>query len=171
MAAVLPVIQGIGTAIGAATTAMGGPAGLIGTALAAGGTIYQGMATNAAAKSQAASLKARGDEELAAATRRAASARREARLAQSRAAAIAGASGAGVTDPTVTDIMSDLENEGQYNALSALYEGRTKRANYRTEAKIAKQEGRSALMASYLNAGSTIYGNYAKQKELAYYRK
>lgn len=60
---------------------------------------------------------------IAASQRTAAEERRQADLIASRALAVAAASGGGVSDPTVVDILARTRGEGAFRAQVALYEG------------------------------------------------
>lgn len=81
--------------------------------------------------------------------------RKRAQQFMSRARAVAGASGAGVSDPTVTDIITDIGTQGEVNALNALYEGATASRGYRQGARAARNEARATGTAAYLGAAST----------------
>ena len=87
----------------------------------------------------------------------------------SRARAVAAASGAGADDPTVQDIIVDLETEGEMAALSRLYEGGAQARDARTFARMADIEGENAERNAYADAAgtllggaSTLYGRYGK---------
>jgi hypothetical protein len=81
--------------------------------------------------------------------------RRRAQHVMSRARAVAGASGAGVSDPTVTNILTDIETQGEMNALNALFEGHTAARANRQGAAMARNEARAAGTAGYFGAAST----------------
>lgn len=80
-------------------------------------------------------------QEGAASQRRAKEIRRQTNLKVSSAKARAGASGAGATDPTALDIYSDLEGDGEYNALTALYEGNSRASLLRSQANLTEYQG------------------------------
>lgn len=69
--------------------------------------------------------------------------RRQGRLAASRALAVAAASGAGVSDPSIIDLISRTEGEAHYRASVALYEGEAEARQLRYEA--AAGRGNAAL--------------------------
>ena len=73
----------------------------------------------------------------------------------SRARAVAGASGAGVSDPTVADIITDIETEGEYAALSALASGNAMARGYRIGARSARNEASATRTGGYMNMAST----------------
>jgi hypothetical protein len=81
--------------------------------------------------------------------------RKKAKNLMSRARAVAGASGAGSSDPTVTNILTDIATQGEVNALNALYSGDTQARGLRSGAGMARNEGRAARTASYMDAAST----------------
>lgn len=118
-----------------------------GTAISAMGTLAQG---NAAAQQgkiaqqgleyQARQLEVNAGQERAASQRDAIEARRSSQLSASRAINL---SGAGASDPTITGIVGGIGAEGEYNALSALYEGEERARGLKTQADVARYEGRT----------------------------
>jgi len=86
-------------------------------------------------------LKTEAIQEQAIAQRSFIEKRRQSRLAESRAVAVAGASGGGVGDPTVLNIISELAGEGEFGAQSALFEGESAASLLNTEAALALYEG------------------------------
>ena len=81
--------------------------------------------------------------------------RKKAKNLMSRARAVAGASGAGSSDPTVTNILTNIETQGEVNALNALYSGNAQARGLRSGAAMARNEGSAARAASYMDAAST----------------
>jgi hypothetical protein len=96
------------------------------------------------------------NNELAVSQREAEKARRESRYLQSRATAVAAASGAGATDPTVVNLIGDLEAEGEYNALTALYNGQQQAESLKTGGAITRRRGSAYRNAGNMNAVSTV---------------
>lgn len=133
-----------------------------GTALDAGGTILSGRAESKQLKSQARQLEAMAGNTRGTAQRSAREERRQAKLASSRALAVAAASGGGATDPTVVNIMADLEAEGEYRALAQMYEGEEMARSQQAEALARRKEAKNVKRASYMKAGSTILSSAAK---------
>lgn len=82
--------------------------------------------------------------------------RRRAEHLKSRATALAAASGTAVDSPNVADAISDIDAQGEYNALAALYSGSTSARSRNYAAALAKGRGRSAKRASYSQAGGTV---------------
>jgi hypothetical protein len=120
------------------------------------GTIAQGNFANQAAKSQARQMRAMALREEASSQREAMEERKASRLLASRAKAMAGASGAGIDDPTVNKILGEIDATGEYNALVAMYEGTMKARDTRFQADATREEGRSAKKASYVTAISDL---------------
>jgi len=66
---------------------------------------------------------------------------RQATLVASRALAVAAASGAGVSDPTMVRILANARGEGAYRASVALYEGEAKARTLRLDAAAGRVSG------------------------------
>lgn len=132
------------------------PLMIVGTLVQAAGTIAQGNAANAQAKYEAKQLEQRAGQERAAAQREAIEKRRRSTLIQSRQQALAAASGAGATDPTVVDLIADTEAEGEYQALGQLFLGEERARGAEGQAAARRMEGRLAKRASRFGALSTI---------------
>lgn len=89
------------------------------------------------------------------AQQRAAGERKKSRYLRSRALAVAGASGGGVSDPTISNILTGIDVEGEMNALNAMWSGDTTASGLRTSARMTRSEGRSAKRAGYTSAFTT----------------
>lgn len=128
----------LGTGIGLAE--LGTIASIGGTLLSANAQSEQAAYQEAVARSEAAALKQRANEEAAAAQRTAITREKQAELLQSRARAVSAASGTLATDPTQVDIEEEIAQQGRYNALSALYEGLSaaRTSNYQAEIDLFK---------------------------------
>lgn len=126
----------------------------------------QGLQAVAFSDYEARQQEQNAGQEQAAAQRRAEIERRNARLVASRALAVAGASGAGASDPTVINAIADLEGEGAYRAGLAIYEGedraramRQGAMNTRAQGQIAYQDAKSKSRAYKMQAwGSLMQG-------------
>jgi hypothetical protein len=105
---------------------------------------------------EAGQMDKQANNELAISQREAEQARRESRYLQSRAQSIAAASGAGATDPTVVNLIGDLEQEGEYNAMTALYNGQERANTLRTGGSITRRQGKAYRNAGNTNALSTV---------------
>lgn len=140
-----------------------------GSALSAGGTILGSNAEAKALRREAAQLEVNAGLERASSQRRMIEEKRSATLANSRALALAAASGASADDPTIVNLMAGIEGEGEYRALTALYEGETQaqgmedqaRQN-RVAAKATKKAGMIKAAGTILSAGSSIYDRFGK---------
>ena len=80
-------------------------------------------------------------------------ARKQSMLLQSRALAIAAASGGGVDDPTVSKLRADIAAQGEVNALNALWEGNEESAGLMAEGEARKNEGRMRAYSTILSMG------------------
>lgn len=93
--------------------------------------------------------------EQAAAGQQAATERKKARYLRSRALAVAGASGAGVSDPTINEILTGIDVEGEMNALNTQWSGNTTAGGLRRGARASRSEGRASRNAAYTSALTT----------------
>lgn len=136
--------------------------GLISTGLSAAGTLYGGLQAKAGAEAEARQLKARGDVEKAIGQRRAMQARREKDLTLSRIQAVAAASGGGALDPSITNLMQGVEQQGNYNSMLELYHGKTAGNKAYASAAGRRAEGRSAMTGSIIRATGGVASNLYK---------
>jgi hypothetical protein len=152
-----------------AATAVAVVGTLVAANAAAGQARSEGAAQQQMGQFQAKQLRQRAGQERAVSQRQAVEENRRARLARSKALAIAGASGGG-TGGTVDDILADLTAEGRMNADAALYEGEESARGLETQANASIAEGkyandaskyaaRNIKRASYMSAaGTTMQG-------------
>lgn len=82
---------------------------------------------------------------------------RQAKLAISRAVAVAAGSGAGASDPTVNKLVGDIAARGEYNALSALYSGDSE-AQYYQNVMAANKYNAESNAAAYRYKGAASSG-------------
>ena len=134
----------------------------MGSLLKAYGQVRQGRAAKKAAYAEARQMERDAISAESEASVEAGSYRREGRYAASRATAVAAGSGASVRDPTVLNIMAGLEAESEYNALSALYSGKSEALRLRAGARARRAEGRASRTAGYLQAAATIFDEAQK---------
>jgi len=127
-----------------------------GSLVSAGGTILGARSEAKALKKEAAQLEVQAGTERAISQRSAMEERRQARLVASRGVAVAAASGGGVDDPTVVNLLADIEGEGEYRALTALYNGEEEARGLEGQAKARRKEAKNVKRASYFKAASTI---------------
>lgn len=141
LAAALPYIAAAGT--------------VISTVQQAGAAKAAGQAQQQAADFAAGQAEQQAGQARAASQRRAIEERRRGRLAASRAQAVGAASGsAGSVD--VINRIADLEAQGEYGALVALYEGEEQARGLETQAGVSRFEGGQARTAGNLAAQSAI---------------
>lgn len=93
---------------------------------------------------------------MARATTEAASERKNKERIRSTAIAHAAASGAGVDDPTVVNVIADLNTEGEYRALARMWTGQDEAQGIRFRAEAARREGDAALNSAYINFAKTV---------------
>lgn len=127
-----------------------------GSVLSGLGQIQAGKAANNSAKFQAAQLEQQAGQEKATSQRVAIEERRRSDIAISDATAAAAASGGGATDPTVLNIQGGLAEQGEYNALSALFQGDDRAAGLKLQAASARSQGKQAKRAGLIGGASTI---------------
>ena len=127
-----------------------------------------GHARKRAAEFEANVLEVQAGQAVALAQRDMLDARRAGRLAESRAIALAAASGGEATAPTVTRIVGDIAKESSYNAMLALYQGeerarlmRLQAQNLREQGEFAQTQGLLAAGAAQSKAKSYEYAGYA----------
>lgn len=135
--------------------------------------------TNAEAQANAAAftaaqLEQQAGQTMASGQRASMEQLRQAKLMQSRALALAAASGAGAADPTVVNLMGKIGAEGAYRAGIAMYQGEEQARQLRLKAAAARYEGEAGLIggearsdaystastASLLSGAGTIYARY-----------
>lgn len=141
MAALMATMGGLGKVLSLSGTILGGV-----------GTVAGGAAANASAQYEAKQLEARATAERAAGQRDAMRERKQKELVISRAKAVGAASGGGV------DLvgLGKIEEEGEYNALTAMWEGEERARGAEDQAAATRWSGKQAKRASFINAGATI---------------
>jgi len=127
-----------------------------------------------AAEFQAKQLEQQAGQSMATGQRQSMEQLRQAKLVQSRAIALAAASGAGASDPTVVRLMGQIGAEGAYRAGVAMYQGEEQARQMRLKAAGARYEGEAALIsgqarsdaystastASLLSGAGTLFARY-----------
>ena len=133
---------------------------------------YQASLHNA----QAEAMEQSAGQERAASQRATLEQQRQGRLVGSRAQAIAAASGGGALDPSVVNLLGDLDNEADFRAATALYQGESAARGLEYGAtlqrsagqgdiyagELYRQSGEAAQNRSYLRAAGTVAGGAAK---------
>jgi hypothetical protein len=161
---------------GAAGAAAGGGIGLgtilpvIGTAATVVGSIASGIAGKNQADFQAKEERRAAADKLASATRQADDTRRRTNILMSNEKAAAAASGAGVTNPTVLDILSDTAGRGEFLQASDLYNGQSAAASDLDQAALLKKKGSNLMTGSWLDAlGEGALGGYKTGKSAGFF--
>ncbi|RTM07405.1 MAG: hypothetical protein EKK31_11620 [Hyphomicrobiales bacterium] len=150
-------------AAGASTVSTGTALGAIGSVVSGVGTIAAGAAQKQAADFEAAQMEQKAKEEVAASQRDAIAKRREGAILNSRAQALAAASGggAGTDAPTIVKLMGQTAGEADYNAQTAMYGGYSRAAGLRDSAKARRASGNASLLGSVIGGfGDTAGGLY-----------
>ena len=132
------------------------------TVVAANETAKAGKAADKLAQFKAGQLEQKAGQQRAVSQRKADTARRSARYAESRALALAAASGGGASDPTVVNIMAGIAGEGELAAQYALYEGEEQARGSEMSATASRYEGTQAKRAGYIKAGTSIMSSFSK---------
>ena len=134
-----------------------------------GSTLMAGKQQNDLAKFEALQMDQAADAERAVSQRQAQEERKRSKYLQSRATSLAAASGAGASDPTIENIVAGLDSEGEYRALTALYNGEQQAQGLelgskvrRIEGKNARQSGRYRAGNTLMSSGSSLYDRYAE---------
>lgn len=126
----------------------------VGDAIGAVSHYRFGQDARAAAEFQAAQLRQNAGEAQASSQRVAIDADRATQLANSRALAVAAASGAGASDPTVVNIIARNAGEGAYRKAVALYQGDERARMMNLQATAKEYEGKNVASNSTLVAGA-----------------
>ena len=140
--------------IPAALTLAGSVMGYSGANKAASGARLAGARTAGARAFEAKQLRQNAGQEVAASQRAALEERRQANLVASRQLALAAASGAGASDPTVVQMIARTAREGSYRASVALYGGEERARQLRMAAAGKDYEGASALEGAEVQASA-----------------
>lgn len=121
-----------------------------------GSTLMAGKQQNYLARLEAGQMVANAKAERAASQRVADDERKRSDYLQSRATALAASSGGAANDPTIENIIAGLDSEGEYRALSALYNGEQAAQGMEMGAGVRRIEGKNAVRASKLQAANTL---------------
>ena len=123
-----------------------------GMAISAAGTISSGIAQKNAADFEASQLERQGKADRAQGSRIAAEESRQRRIKLSRAQAVGAASGAG----RAARVEGELELEGRYRELTAVWEGGERAAGRSAQASARRTEGRVARAAGFVRGVGTL---------------
>ena len=130
----------------------------ISAAATIGSTIGQANAAEQVAAIQAGQLEKQAVADQASAVQTAKQERRRSELLQSRVRALAAASGTSLQSPDIQITLSDIDEQGEFNALAALHSGAAAAGSKRFAAKTAIAGGRRARSGAIASAGGTILG-------------
>lgn len=144
--------------------AIAAPIMAVGMGMDAISSYREGKAAKRDAYSQAAQMEVNAGQEQAYAQRRAIEKRREARLVQSRALALAAAGGA-ADDPSVVRITGDIAGRGEYEAMLELFDGNVAARDLKLQAKATRASGRAAASAGRMRATSTAISGFGSMYE------
>lgn len=125
---------------------------LSGAAISAYGTIAGGKAAREMGEIEKAQYYEKALKVEAVAQREAIAERDKAGLYKSRAKAVTAASGFASDDPGATRIQHDLDAQGEYNAMAALYSGYQQSKDLRNQGNVAEADGENAYKASKVSA-------------------
>jgi len=141
--------------------------------VAAGSKIASGFAGLDAAKYVSAQLRQNAGQTVAAGQRQAFDVDRQTQMIQSRALAVAAASGGGASDPGVVSIMAQTAAEGAYRKAMALFNAEDKAQGMESQADSAMYEGKvaknNAIVSGVLQtgqAGTSLMRTRAQGKSL-----
>ncbi len=121
---------------------------------AADAAVAQGQAQKQALDYQARSMDVKAGQDRAAAQRGAIGERRKEDLILSRSQAVAAASGAGASDPTVLNNEGFIVREGELGALTDLYRGEESARGLEEGAGLRRYEGAAGLSGAEARAGA-----------------
>ncbi len=121
-----------------------------------GSSIGQANAQEQIAEIQARQLRKQAIADEASAVQTAKYERKKAEQLQSRVTALAAASGAAVSSVNIQNALSDIDEQGEYNALAALYSGKTAASSKRYAATTAIAAGEQAKSGAYASSAGTI---------------
>ena len=148
----MTLFASIGTAIKGASFGQVLAAG--GSAISAIGSIKAGQDQKALAEFNAKQLEAQGAAERAAASVEAENAAKEKRFLLSRARAVGAASGGGVD----IGLLGDIEEEGTYRQMAAIWGGEEAAKGRKAQAAAQRFEGKMYKRAGLLEGAKTLMG-------------
>ena len=129
---------------------------IVGSMVSARGITNAGSAQNQAANFEANQLEINAGQVQAASHRDAMDQMRQSELLQSRALAVAGASGGGAMDPTVLRIIGGIAREGKLASETKLFNGLSEANAMRTQAGATRYQGSQIESASKTQALATM---------------
>lgn len=142
---------------------------LAGTAMGAMGSIRQGQQQKLNADYEALQLTKNAKQTEAAGQQAALEKRRQYDILQSRALAIAGASGAGALDPDVLNIIGGLNAEGERAFGTELYNARSNAGAMESQAAATRYQGQQSETAGYTRGAATALSGMADVAGMTYF--
>ncbi len=142
---------------------MAGALPYISAAASIGSALGQGEAQNQIANIQAQQLRKQSLADKAEAVQTAKFERQKKDFLLSRVTALAASSGADVSSVNIQNALSDIDEQGEYNALAALYSGYSSADSKSYAADVAVSQGKQAKASGYASAGSTILSTASTQ--------
>lgn len=133
------------------------PVKIAGSMFSAYGALEEGKGIAGAKNFEAAQVRKNANAVEAESQRAAIDERRKNEIRLSRAMAVAAAGGADTTDVGITNLMAEIDREGEYNALNALFTGKKQAGALRTRADVAVFEGKQAKAASRIKAVTSMF--------------
>ena len=128
-----------------------------------GSALGQGEAQNQIANIQAQQLRKQSLADKAEAVQTAKFERQKKDFLLSRVTALAASSGADVSSVNIQNSLSDIDEQGEYNALAALYSGYSSASSKNYAADVAVSQGKQAKASGYASAGATILSTASNQ--------
>jgi hypothetical protein len=135
---------------------------IVGSMMAAKGINKSGLAQQEAANFEAEQMDQNAGQVEAASQRNAMDRERETEMLQSRALAVAGASGAGAMDPTVLRIIGGIAKEGKLASEMELYNGKSQAQSMRTQGKATRYQGYQTALASRTQGFATMMSGFGQ---------
>lgn len=150
------ILAAIGLGLAVTSTVVGGVASTKANKAAAKQARRQGKAQQEMNYFEAAQMDSAAGQQTALAQRNAQEELRKSALMQSQALAIAGASGAGASDPDVNKIMGDIAAEGRLAADTHLYNGEEAAKSLKISAKMSRWQGDQARKGMSVQANAML---------------
>jgi len=131
---------------------------VVGGVVTAAGQYQEGEEKLATSRAQGAQMRRNAGQLRAAGQAQGAEELRKAELMRSRILAVAAASGGGVTDPTVVNLVSANAAEGSLAAATHRYNAESKAQDTEYQAMITEKEGEAYARASKYKALGRLFG-------------
>lgn len=137
---------------------------LAATAVSAGSQVIGGYGKYRGAKAEAKQMRqqAKAQEAQGIAESQEIGRQTEVNLSDARAAMAAG--GGTTTDSGAIQMLGKIGEVGEFNALSALFGGRSKAQNTRQAAAAKKSSAKNAFIGDIIGGGATALGGYGEYK-------